>query len=46
MMTEVIRELTAVKKTIEITSEHVLVWARRVEVKEHKKLLLEGTRKQ
>ena len=33
MMTEIIMELTAIKKTNEISSEQVLAWARRVAVK-------------
>ena len=31
MMTEIIQELTAVKKPSEISSEQVLAWARRLE---------------
>ena len=37
MITAIIRELTTIKKTNEITSELELGWARTVELKEHKK---------
>ena len=44
MMTEIILELPAVKKTSEITSEKVLVWARRIKVQETQ-IALMGTTK-
>ena len=45
MMTEIIREFTAIKKkTIEITSEQVLTWTRRAEAQRAHKVLLEVTK--
>ena len=44
MTTEILRELTAIKKTNEITSEQVLSWARRVKVKRAQKALIEATK--
>ena len=43
-MTEMIRELTAIKKTNEITSEQVLPWARRVVVQRTQKALTKATK--
>ena len=42
-ITEMIRELTAIKKTNEITNEEVLSLARRVEVQWVQKLILDMT---
>ena len=45
MMTKVIRELIAIKRKIEVTSEQVLAWSRRVEAqwsKNHKQATKEG----
>ena len=44
MMTELIRELTTVKKTSKITSEQVLDWARIVKAQRAQKLLIEATK--
>ena len=41
MMTKVIRELTAMKTTSEITSEQVLCWAKRIEAQRVQKAMLE-----
>ena len=35
MMTEIIRELTTIKKTNEVTREQILVWTRMVEAQSH-----------
>ena len=44
MMTEIRRELTAIKKTNEITSKEVLAWVRRVEAQTAQKALIETTK--
>ena len=44
MMKEIIWQLTEVKKTSEITSEHLLAWARRVEEWRAQKALMESIR--
>ena len=41
MMTEIMRGLTAVRNTNEITSEHILCWARRVRVQRVQKAILD-----
>ena len=41
MMTEIIRELTAPKKTTEVTSELVLCWDRKVEAQRAQKAILD-----
>ena len=45
MMMKIARELTTIKNTNEITSEHVLCWAKRVEVQRAKKAMIEDTKK-
>ena len=45
MMTEIIRELTAIKKTNEIPTEKILALARRVEEQRAQKALFEATKK-
>ena len=44
MMTEIIREYTAVKETKKLRSEQVLFLAKRVEVQRALKTLIEGTK--
>ena len=44
MMTEIIRELTAIKKTNKVTSEQVLASARRVETQRVQKALIRTTK--
>ena len=41
-MMEIIRQLTALKETNEVTSEQVLCWAKRVEAQRVQKVLLEA----
>ena len=41
MMAEIIRELIAIQKTNEITSEQVLVWLKRVQAQRAQKALTE-----
>ena len=43
MMTEIIRELTAVMKSNEITTEKILAWTKWVKVQKVQKVLLEAT---
>ena len=45
MMTEIIRELTAIKKANEVTSEYVLPLAWRVEVQRSQKGIIEVTKR-
>ena len=40
IMTEIIRELTTIEKTNEITSEQILAWTRRVEAQRAQKVLI------
>ena len=44
MMTDIIREWTAIKKTNEVTSEQVLAWTRRMEAQRTQKTLIEATK--
>ena len=44
MMTEIIKELTAIKRTNEITSDHVLNWAERENVQRVQKAILDTTK--
>ena len=43
-MIEIMKELTIVKKTVEITSKQVLAWASRVKAQEAQKALTEATK--
>ena len=43
-MTEIIRELTVIKKTNVITSKQVLAWARRVESQIVQKAIIEANK--
>ena len=43
-MAEILRELTAIKKTNEITSEHILGWTMTVEAHMAKKALIKATK--
>ena len=43
-MTEIIRAFIATKETNKVTSEKVLCWAKRTEVKRVQKALLEATK--
>ena len=44
MITQIIRELTAIKRTNEITSEQVLFWSRRVQVQRAQKVYMGATK--
>ena len=43
-MTEIIREVTEIKMTNEITNEQVMFWARRVKAQRPQKIILDATR--